>query len=107
MVRENAEGGDDKVFGTDLVVLDTARRQHTAVTPIRQVVQQARKPWYQAAVVQYLGNKKWRLGLIPADGGAAEWAENLPFNQVLSQLAKVEDSIKRIDHTSKEYRNYE
>lgn len=114
MVRPNtAEEGDGRgqVFGTDLVVLDTARRrggQHEspptpAVTPLREIL---KKPYYQAVVIQYLGNKKWRLGLVPVDGSKAQWAESIPFAQLLQQVAKLETNIKRIDHTSPEYRDY-
>jgi len=110
MVRENAAAKDDTLtIGTDLVVLDTTRRK--SVTPLRQIIDKAnegkgKKPYYQALVLQYLGNKKWRLGAVPVDGGKAEWSEGLPFDTALVQIAQLEGNIKRIDHTSPQYRDY-
>jgi hypothetical protein len=99
--------------GTALVRVE----QRPVQTPLRQKIEEARqkalekhqdekKPWFQAAVVQYLGNSKWRLGLVPASGDRAQWLEGLPYSEVLTRLEALESRIKRVDHTSKEYRNY-
>ena len=65
------------------------------------------KPWFQAVVIQYLGAKKWRIGLVPISGERAQWIEGIPYDEVLRRVESLEGSIKRVDSTSKEARNYD
>lgn len=67
----------------------------------------AQQPWFQAVVVQYLGNKSWRLGLLPLDNRRFQWLEGLPYSEVLARLESLEGRIKRVDHTSALYRNFD
>lgn len=121
MVRGNSEEGghartaeENGFHGTALVRLENRPVQ----TPLRQKIDEARerarkrqeaekqKPWFQAAVIQYLGNGAWRLGLFPISGDKPQWLEGLPFSEVQTRIENLETRIKRVDHTSKEYRSF-
>lgn len=105
---------DNGFKGTALVRLENRPVQ----TPLRQKIDEARerarkkqeaekqKPWFQAAVIQYLGNGAWRLGLFPISGDKPQWLEGLPFSEILTRIEKLETRIKRVDYTSKEYRSF-
>ena len=120
MVREarEAEGHARKSYengfaGTALVRLsDTERKlslkdRVAALRSREDAAKEFKQPWFQVIPIQYLGNKKWRLGLVPIDGSKAQWIEGLPYEEVLKQVESLKGRIKRVDHTSKEYRNYE
>lgn len=70
-------------------------------------VRAKKQPWFQAVIIQYLGNNAWRVGLVPISGEKAQWLEGLPYDEVLKRVEALEGRIKRVDSTSKEARNYD
>lgn len=111
MVREAGEAGgttvENSFEGTGTSLVRLTLKDRVAHAKAKNAEKNMKQPWFQSAVIQYLGNKKWRLGLIPIDGSRAQWLEGLPYEEILTRVEALEGRIKRVDHTSKEYRNYD